>query len=201
MPPLPSSSGIGAELNMPAHDKEMARRFLVGLDPKATKFTFQFFADDKTKKHAEVFHGTLDETWQKVLSLNTPQQGIGVFVTISETDFNGRKTENITRPRALFVDADNKEQAARCQSQFKAHGTHPSMIVDSGRGYHFYFFTEVSLDQFSVLQQQLIAKLGTDPAVKDLPRVMRLPGTLHLKDCANPKLVRLLNKPVCFGME
>ena len=69
------------------------------------------------------------------------------------------------------------------------------MIVHSGRGHHFYFCTDVPLDQFSGLQQQLIAKLGTDPAVKDLPRVMRLPGTLHLKDPANPRLVKLLNEP------
>ena len=66
------------------------------------------------------------------------------------------------------------------------------MAVNSGRGCHFYFCTDVPLDQFSELQKQLIAKLGTDPAVKDLPRVMRLPGTLHLKDPANPRLVKLL---------
>src|SRR5262249_47767434 len=41
------------------------------------------------------------------------------------------------------------------------------------------------------LQKSLSAKLGTDPTVHDLPRVMRLPGTLHLKDPANPRLVEL----------
>ena len=69
------------------------------------------------------------------------------------------------------------------------------MAVNSGRGCHFYFCTDVPLHQFSELQKQLIAKLGTDPAVKDLPRVMRLPGTLHLKDPDNPRLVKLLNPP------
>ncbi len=99
------------------------------------------------------------------------------------------------RPRALFADADSKEQAARCLSQLKACGVYPSMAVNSGRGHHFYFCTDVPRDQFSMLQMQLIAKFGSDPAVKDLPRVMRLPGTLHLKDPTKPMLVTLLNPP------
>ena len=179
---------------IPAHDREMARAFLAGLDPNATRFTFQFFSDG-SGSGAQIFHGTLDEVWPKVLALNTLQRGLGVFVTINETDFEGRKVENIVRPRALFADADSKEQAAQCLSLLKACDVYLSMAVNSGRGYHFYFCTVVPLDQFSGLQQQLIAKLGTDPAVKDLPRVMRLPGTLHLKDPVKPRLVKLLNKP------
>ena len=193
-PPLSSSNGATAGPATPAHNKEMATRFLVGLDPHATKFTFQFFGDGAAR-YAEIVHGTLDEVWPKVLALNTPQRGIGVFVTISETDFKGRKAENVVRPRALFADADGGEQVKRCVSMLEAHGCSPSLVVNSGRGYHFYFCSDVPLDQFSLLQKQLIAKLGTDPAVKDLPRVMRLPGTLHLKDPAEPRLVKLLNSP------
>jgi len=84
-----------------AHDREMARRFLAGLDPNATKFTFQFFGDC-AGRYAEIFHGTLEKVWPKVLTLNTPRQGVGVFVTISKTDFKGRKAENIVRARALL---------------------------------------------------------------------------------------------------
>ena len=124
-------------------------------------------------------------------ALNTPQRGIGVFVTINETDFKGRSSKNIVRTRALFVDADSNEQAGRCVETFAAHRTPPSMAVESGRGWHFYFCAEVPRDQFSRLQTSLIDKVGTDPAVKDLPRVMRLPGTLHLKDPTKPRLVKL----------
>ena len=182
---------------VPAHDKEMARRFLAALDPNATEFTFQFFADSGNK-YAEIFHGTLDEVWPKVLALKTPRCGAGAYVTINKTDLKGRKATNIEQPRALYADADGEEQTRRCISQLAACGCSPSTIVKSGRGYHFYFFTDVPRDQFSMLQKQLIDKLGTDPAVHDLPRVMRLPGTLHLKDPTNPKPVQLLNKPGAF---
>ena len=161
----------------------MARKFLAGLDPNATRFTFQFFADSGDR-YAEIFHGTLDEVWPKVLALNTPQKGVGVFVTISETDFKGRRPK-ISCALARFLPMRMvRSRSERCVSVLKACGVYPSMAVNSGRGYHFYFCTDVPRDQFSVLQEQLSAKLGTDAAVKDLPRVMRLPGTLHLKDPA-----------------
>jgi AAA domain/Primase C terminal 2 (PriCT-2) len=50
---------------------------------------------------------------------------------------------------------------------------------------------DIRREDFCALQEALIEKLGTDAAIKDLPRVMRLPGTLHLKNRTNPQLVRL----------
>jgi hypothetical protein len=169
----------------------MAKRFLAGLDPNATRFTFQLFSDCGGR-HAEIVHGTLDELWPKVLALNTPQRGFGVFVTINETDFGGRSAKNIVRARALFADADGKEQVASCATALKSCDVYPSMVVNSGRGAHVYFCTDALLNQFSALQELLSVKLGTDGAVKDLPRVRRLPGTLHLKDPAHPRLVKLV---------
>lgn len=174
------------------HDKDTARRFLAGLDPNATKFTFRFFSDS-SKDNGEIFHGTLDEVWPRVQVLNTLRRGIGVFVTINETDFKGGSGKNIVRARALFVDADSDEQSERCVEVFTAFKTIPSMAIKSGRGCHFYFCTDVPVDQFSSLQKNLADKLGTDAAVIDPPRVMRLPGTLHLKNPKTPRPVKLLN--------
>jgi hypothetical protein len=184
-------------ITTPAHNKDMARDFLAVLDPKATRFTFQFFSDGSSK-FAAIIHGTLDEVWPKVLALNTLERQAGVFVTISETDFKGRRLENIVKPRALFIDADSNELAGRCVDTFSACDTIPSILVKSGRGMHFYFLSDVPLDQFRECQEKLINKMETDPAIKDLPRVMRLPGTLHLKDPTKPKLVKLypVQRPV-----
>lgn len=191
---LPDNSEAG--LTTPMHDKDMARAFLAGLDPTASKFTFQFFKDCGEGPGKKV-HGTLDEVWPQVQAQNMPQRGVGVFVTINETDFKGRKSENIVRPRALFVDADNKEQGERCVKVFKECGVTPSLTVESGRGRHFYFCADdIPRDQFSALQKLLIAKVRTDGSIHDLPRVMRLPGTLHLKNPAEPRFVELLRAPV-----
>ena len=177
--------------NTSAHDKVMAADFLARLDPNAKKFTFQFFSDGASG-YAEIFHGTLDEVWPKVQTLNTPRQRVGVFVTINETDFRGRRKENILRPRALFSDADGPEQINNCLSAIELCGATPSILVNSGRGLHCYYICpDIPLEQFSTSQKGLSDKLGTDKAIIDLPRVMRLPGTLHLKDPANPRQVRL----------
>jgi hypothetical protein len=105
--------------------------------------------------------------------------------------FRAELRKNVVRGRALFADADGKEQVTSCATVLKACGVDPSILVNSGCGAHVYFCTDVPLDQFTALQKLLSVKLGTDGAVKDRPRVMRLPGTLHLKDPANPRLVKL----------
>jgi RepB DNA-primase from phage plasmid len=120
---------------------------------------------------------------------NTPDHGYGVYVAINATDFGGRKRENVIRARAVFVDADNNlpELAARLKGLLA-----PSAIVQSSRGRaQFYWWVDDTfpLDEFEPVQRALIAQLGTDPQVYDLPRVMRLSGSLHLK--GQPQLVNL----------
>jgi hypothetical protein len=183
---LPASSTI-----MP--DKVMAANFLAALDPAARQFTFQFFSDGDSG-YAEVVHGSLDEVWPKVQALNTTERRIGAFVTINETDLRGRRGENIVRPRALFVDADGDDQVQSCRAAIRAAGAEPTMVVRSSPGRaHFYFCCDdLPRDQFSATQSALIEKLGTDRAVKDLARVMRLPGTLHLKNPNAPCRVTML---------
>jgi hypothetical protein len=180
---------------MPTHEKTSAVQFLATLDPRAQRFTFQFFGEGD-ESYAEVFHGTLDDVWPAVLSLNTPQRRIGVFITINETDFRGRRAENIVRPRGLFADADGEEQVQRCSAVISTTGARPTMMVRTSPGRaHFYWCSDdVPRDQFSALQSALIDKLGTDRAVKDLARVMRLPGTLHLKRPEAPTTVKLFVK-------
>jgi hypothetical protein len=174
------------------HDKDMARAHLTALDPTASRFTFQLFSDDRQKRYAEIVHGTLDEVWPKVLAFNTQQRGVGVFVTVNETDFDGRSRNNIIRIRANMLDADSDEQVARCEEIFAECGVVPNIKVTTGRGAHFYFLvSDESCDEFTNSQQALNERLGTDKAVKDTARVMRLGGTLHLKDPQNPRLVTL----------
>jgi hypothetical protein len=173
-----------------SHNKGMAREFLTALDPNATRFTFQFISDAGGGR-SEIFHGSLDELWPKVEASNNLQHQYGVFVTPNETDFKGRKEKNIVRARALFVDADGPEQVEHCESALAASAVAASAIVRTGRGAHYYFFADVPRYAFSDFQQVLIDKLGTDRSIKDLPRVMRLPGTLHVKDPSRPRLVTL----------
>jgi hypothetical protein len=175
------------------HDKAMTLEYLAVLDPTTDRFTFQTFDDNQKRKSprlARVLHGTLDEHWAELVELNN--RGAGIFVTVNATDFRGRSSKNITRVRVLVVDADGGKQMTHCMQIIQACGIKPSMAVITGRGMHIYFVCpDIPLDQFSTLQKSLIIKLGTDSAIHDLPRVMRLPGFLHLKDPAKPRRVKL----------
>jgi hypothetical protein len=177
---------------VPTHDKAMAAEYLRLLDPGATEFTFQLFRDSGSGP-AEIVHGSLDEVWPKVEELNTPTKGMGVFVTVNETDGQGRRRENIVRARALFGDADGANQLRQAVSSLQESGAAPTMVVQTSRDRaHIYFCCDdIPLERFSPCQTALAEKLGTDPSVKDLSRVMRLAGTLHLKDPNNPQKVTL----------
>lgn len=172
------------------HRKDLARKFLTSLDPLADRFTFQLISEDRSGV-AEVLHCSLDELWPKVQQLNTSNRKIGIFVTINSTDFMGRKSENIVACRALFVDADSEEQVKACQSAFSATGAWPNLTVHTslGRAHYYWLCDDIPPEKFTAIQSALIAKLKTDGSVKDLPRVMRVPGTLHLK--AVPRVVSL----------
>ena len=129
--------------------------------------------------------------------LNTPAQGFGAFITINETDGSGqRRRGNIIRARALFADADGAEQVARSREYIRTTNMRPTMVVKtSPNRAHFYWCrSDIPLDKFTPLQTALRDRLGTDN-VTDLPRVMRLPGSLHLKNPATPHLVTLLVSP------
>jgi hypothetical protein len=170
-----------------------AKKFLDILDASGV-FTFQTFDDDKDRKDhhlARVFHGTLEQHTEDLFRLQAC--GAGVFVMINRGDgviHPGRSTcrtkANVVAVRSLFADLDG----APLQPVLAA--MQPDIVVESSRErWHCYWLTDdCPLGEFTLRQQQIAAKFGSDPAVKDLPRVMRLPGFLHQK--GEPFLTRVI---------
>lgn len=143
-----------------------------------TPITIQTF-DDKgeRRKLARVLHGTLTELAETLVQLS--KAGAGVFLAVNETDGQGRKAANVRRVRALFADFDGVALPERWALE-------PHIIVQSSPGrYHAYWLlSDIPLELFSTLQVGLATIYGSDPAVKDLSRVMRLPGFRHQKQDA-----------------
>ncbi|MDP9190668.1 MAG: RepB family DNA primase [Acidobacteriota bacterium] len=163
---------------------EEAERFLRTLGGRDTAFTFQTFDDTPAKRRslARILHGSFREHRDTLVRLNG--QGAGVFVTVQVTNGRGRRTADIVRLRALFIDCDVGELA--CGPEPAA-----SIVVWSVRGAHCYWLLNDAppLDAFRAAQQRLALKYGTDPAVCDLARVMRVPGFVHAR--GEPSRVRL----------
>jgi len=165
---------------------ETALRFLTALDPSARAFNFRAFDDKKRLDRRPCMrHASLENCSRELAQLNAG--GYGVFVTVNETDGRGKKAKNIVRVRAVFADLDGAPLDPVLKCELKPH-----MIVETSPGkYHAYWLVDgLPLDQFEAVQRVIIARFGSDPSVKDLPRVMRLPGFWHRK--GEPFLTRLL---------
>jgi len=163
-------------------DLKIARAFLHALEPNGI-FTFQTFPDrGPGNRHLiRVLHGPADfETLDRLSELN--EAGAGIFVTVNRTDGRGRRAENITGIRALFVDGDNRSKPDPWHLK-------PDLLVvrDALHWHAYWLCRDLPVNEFCNAQKRLIGLYGTDRAIHDLPRVMRVPGFLHQK--ATPVLI------------
>lgn len=178
----------------PPASLDEAEHFLGLLDPPATSFTFQTFDDDPVRSMrglAAVIEGHLGH---KLLTENYGL-GAGVFVTVNQTDGRGRTKSNIRRVRAVWVEDDSKDAATR------TFPIAPSIVVESSPGKrHFYWLVadlwpndRQGAADFDGVMRRMIADHGSDRGVKDISRVLRVPGFLHRKTPATPHPVKLLD--------
>jgi hypothetical protein len=169
-------------------DQQQAARFLSQLAADEI-FTFQTFPDRRddwgSKDLVRVFHGTLEDHVEELARLNS--KGAGIFFMVNRGDGRGRCTKNVTGVRALFVDLDGAPLEPVLAAPLV-----PDIVVETSPGrYHVYWKVDgIKLSEFSHFQIELASRFGGDPNIKDLPRVMRLPGFFHLKQ--EPFLVRIV---------
>jgi putative DNA primase/helicase len=152
-----------------------AETFLAHFDPFGL-FTFQTFDDGKNKRPelARIFHGSLKQHWHILKALN--EQGAGIYFMVNAGDGKGRTKSNVTRIRAVWIDLDGSPLPYKWLLE-------PHLIIESSPSkYHVYWLVvDVALEEFPKFQKALAKYCGSDPAVNDLCRVMRVPGFYHHK--------------------
>jgi hypothetical protein len=110
------------------------------------------------------------------------------FLVVNE----GGDTDNeITRVRALFVDGHNIPMPATWHLD-------PDFITSRDET-HWHAYWRVADIEFNEAQRRLAAHYGTDPKVCNPSRVMRLAGTVHLKDPSSPRVVTIETLDPGFG--
>jgi hypothetical protein len=103
--------------------------------------------------------------------------------------------DNILSANCLYADFDAKHRDKACvldaieQLPFP-----PSVVIDSGGGYHGYWLFSETLsidnttrDRIKKVQANWVDRVGADPAAKDLARMLRVPGTRNCKDDYAPE--------------
>ncbi|NIA31744.1 MAG: hypothetical protein GWP06_17770, partial [Actinobacteria bacterium] len=162
---------------------ETAIRFLKIIAPDGN-ITFQTFDDNKVSKNqrlCRILHGATEENFAALSRLN--QAGAGIFFMVNIGDCSGRKAANVTEVRAIFVDLD-EDGSVKLERIRGLEAGGPRVVVESSPGkYHAYWQIDeaLPLECFTPLQKHFGKHFGGDPAVCDLPRVMRVPGFFHKK--------------------
>jgi len=169
-----------------------ATRFLAAIG-REDPFLFRAFAESPGKKLAQGIKpvelvGSFDEHAQRLRRLN--DTGCGIFVQINLSDGKGGRAENIVAATCLFADFDGTplDHVARL-----ALPPHVTVETSPGKRHFYWRIADLPIGEHQALQKRLIGLFGSDKAVHDRPRIMRLPGFLHQKDPDAPHLVKVVS--------
>lgn len=161
----------------------------------------RFFPDNKSSSPSfvgirHVQYGSSE--WDSLIK-SMQAQGNGAFISVNGTDGKGAKAENINRIRSYYVDIDGLEDKQPALEALITAKLKPSAIVETKNGVHAYWYakTQVPVDYNSYRQVQrgLIKAFNGDESAKDIARVLRIPGTMHLKgEAFEVRVVHQLSK-------
>lgn len=130
---------------------------------------------------------SLDEARQ----WNAPERGFGVFQTVNDFGDGPRRKDHLVRIRAWAVDMDEGTKA-EMHARLHASPLVPSLIVETKRGFQAYWCARDGVADHwnAIVLERLVPHFGADRNARDLCRILRVPGFLHLKDPADPFLIR-----------
>ena len=129
-----------------------------------------------------------------------------IYFSVNPRPLSKRKKEDDIRDViCLWVDVDGKNFAGgkdEALQRLRDFPLTPNLIVDSGNGFHAYWiFSEPIInrtDEETLKLKQILSGLinviGADKQRKNIDSVMRLPGTLNVKDAEHPKDCKVIEK-------
>jgi len=138
------------------------------------------------------FYNSPDEflTYDLQALLKPQESGnYGIYFGVCPRIRKSGKNEDVKSIPALWADMDG-ENAQKILT-FKPS---PDIIVFSGNGYHAYWLLTKPVPANEITQKMLrsIQKACGSDSVSDFARIMRLPGSLNLKDPTKPKCCRVV---------
>lgn len=107
------------------------------------------------------------------------------------------KREHCTSLNAFFIDIDGRKDEAELERIKQI--LEPTFIIETMRGYHVYWLLDEPIykedmtseewntvtREWEETEQSIVTKLNADPVVKDLTRILRVPGSYYWKKTNN----------------
>ena len=129
----------------------------------------------------------------KLTELN--KEGRGVYFVVNP---GGEKDGDITSARSLFWENDDKTKAEQIE-QATTSGIPLGAVIETNKSIHCYVPLSApitDLDAWKQLQERLIQKMESDPAIRNSSRLMRLPGFDHVRVEGEGQTEKLVFTPV-----
>lgn len=152
----------------------------------------QLYALHDTQPHER--GGCFPIKYDQAKGLNS--EGFGIFHTVN--NFKGpRQIPNLTRINAWAIDMDGKNRTKDEMWKVIERGLQPTMIIETKSGFHVYWKAKdaIAAHWNAIMLDRLVPYYGADPNARDLARILRTPGFFHMKNPADPFLIREL-KPI-----
>ena len=163
---------------VPLFDAEPARAFLRALGKDPASAWFRGIRKGQGARKLQGFNPEVLNRWQA--------DGLNLYVVIND---GGNKKDDITACRAIWCEWDDKPVEWQMNAWRELGLPEPSIQnATGGKSIHCYWTLKnlATPQQWAPLQARLIAVAGSDPDVKDLPRVMRLPGSSYIGPDGQP---------------
>ncbi len=130
-----------------------------------------------TGRKADKLNWEQVERWQA--------QGYGIHIVING---GGHKDADVTHCRAIFCEFDDRPIEDQINFWRILRLPEPSLQITTRKSVHTYwvFAEPIPVDQWRELQVALLTYTGSDPALKNPSRTMRLAGAYHIKPGHEP---------------
>lgn len=121
-----------------------------------------------------------------------------LYFYVATRDGNGAEKKNIVEVPAVWADCDfDKTPKEEVHEAMRRFPFKPSVAVFTGGGYHLYWILDEpvgpeEIGQVEDVNRRIAAALGSDRAVCDASRLLRIPGSRNMKPGRNEALVKVL---------
>lgn len=182
-----------------------AEEFLSKL-PSSDLTRIQYFDDTEAKDSRKAIDV---DSFNRAFAERKQQEKCGVFFSVNGFQVHRRK-DYLKLNRGFYIDWDAMKAGANTPVEItlgKAkmlrrllllEGTFvPHIVIETKGGLHCLWLVDFGEnfllpDEYTRHQAEIVSHFDADPGAKDVTRVLRLPGFLHLKDPASPFLIRFL---------
>lgn len=124
---------------------------------------------------------------QHELEYYVPPTDTNVYIGIFERKKRKGTADSCSKTNALYLDFDDMDLSEIKYRVDMAGLPQPSMVVNSGHGYHCYWLLDKPAGpEVQPIIKALQEKLHADPQAVDISRILRLPDTMNVKGAPVP---------------